>query len=455
MTPGDAPPNGGVLPSVRVNLLWVLNGRLFQLVLSFVVSIVVARYLGPDRLGVLGFAIAFAGLFTPLGVIGGELVVRDLSTLDEGQQQGHVLGSAALVGGISGFVTFGISVAFAAVFLRSNPTLFVATVLMSTPLMLSPVRAIEFWFEARLQGRYLTLATGIAASVSAMARLLLIVGHAGIVAFALVLAAEQFLAAILTVIYYWRDRDRPRRWSFTRQQAISFVRQSAPLLVAGLAIAFYMKVDQVMLGVLSSEHQAGLYAAVSRLSEASYFIPVAIAASFAPGVARARATDAGLYSAQVDRLLTVLAAAGSAIAIPLALVSVPLTVILLGPAFSGAGPVLAVHALSAIFIYLGVGSTVWMTNERLQSLYMWRTLGGAVLNVGLNFVLIPWLGALGAAIATLVAYAFASVFSNGLNRRTRPLLVRQLRALRPVPMVRLGLTEGATILRSLRSARSR
>ncbi len=440
----------GVAPTARSNLVWVLNGRIFQLVLSFVVTIAVARYLGPDELGVLGFAVAFAGLFLPLGLIGEELAVRDLAVA--GSSHRHVLGSAALVGGLTGFLAFLLAVVAAAVLFRANTVLFTATVLMSTPLLLSPFRAMDYWFEATLQGRHLTLARGGAAAVSGAARLLLIVAHAGLLAFVLVLAFEQVLATVLTVAFYWRDGRRPQKWEVTRERTVSLVRQSMPLLIANVAVAFYTRVDQVMLGALSSGLQSGIYAAVTRLSEASYFIPMAIAASFAPGLARARAEDQALYDAQIDRLLAVLATVGAVVAVPLAIISVPLTAILLGPAYDGAGPVLAVHALSAIFVFLGVAQSVWTTNERLQSLYMWRTIGGAALNIVLNLALIPLIGALGAAVATLVAYAFAAVFGNALDRRTRPMMRRQLRAMRPSRMMHVGVVELRSTVRSFRQS---
>ena len=59
---------------------------------------------------------------------------------------------------------------------------------------------------------------------------------------------------------------------------------------------------------------------------------------------------------------------------------------------------------------------------------MWRHIVGAVLNLGLNFVLIPHWGAAGAALATVLAFAVAHVFANAFNARTRPLFRLQMRA---------------------------
>ena len=58
---------------------------------------------------------------------------------------------------------------------------------------------------------------------------------------------------------------------------------------------------------------------------------------------------------------------------------------------------------SVIFVFLGVASSKWFIAEGLQKYSFYRTLAGAVLNVILNFILIPLYGIYGAAIATLVS----------------------------------------------------
>jgi PST family polysaccharide transporter len=57
-----------------------------------------------------------------------------------------------------------------------------------------------------------------------------------------------------------------------------------------------------------------------------------------------------------------------------------------------------------------------------------RTITGAVLNIGLNLILIPHYLSLGSAVATLIAQMFASVFANYFSKRTRPIFWLQIRS---------------------------
>ena len=67
------------LKIIVANTGWLTFEQLFRLGIGMIVSIVLARYLGPVKFGVLGYAsslIAFLGTFVYLGLSG--LVIRDL-----------------------------------------------------------------------------------------------------------------------------------------------------------------------------------------------------------------------------------------------------------------------------------------------------------------------------------------------------------------------------------------
>ena len=100
-------------------------------------------------------------------------------------------------------------------------------------------------------------------------------------------------------------------------------------------------------------------------------------------------------------------------------------------AYSGAAPVLAVHISASVFVFLGVAQSPWDLSRNMLKLSLYRTLAGAVINVLMNLYLIPRYSAMGAAIATVVAYAVSAVFANALSARTRPIFFMQLRSFLP------------------------
>ena len=107
----------------------------------------------------------------------------------------------------------------------------------------------------------------------------------------------------------------------------------------------------------------------------------------------------------------------------------PIVGVLLGREYAASAPVLAVHAWAGVFVALGVGQGVWNVCEGLTRLALARTLGGAAMNVVLNFILIPRFGAFGAAFATVVSYAVSAYILNAFDSRTRVIFRMQTEAM--------------------------
>jgi O-antigen/teichoic acid export membrane protein len=63
-----------------------------------------------------------------------------------------------------------------------------------------------------------------------------------------------------------------------------------------------------------------------------------------------------------------------------------------------------------VFVFLGAANSQYLIAEGYVKLTFWRTGFGAVVNIVLNLILIPKMGMMGAAIATLIAYAGSAFF---------------------------------------------
>ena len=68
---------------------------------------------------------------------------------------------------------------------------------------------------------------------------------------------------------------------------------------------------------------------------------------------------------------------------------------------------------------MGVATGPWLLSERLSAIFMQKTIFGAVINLILNFALVPRWHGLGAAIATVIAYFSATFLWHLVDPRTR------------------------------------
>ncbi len=410
------------------NLGWLLAERAVRLVLGAVVGFFVARHLGPVRLGSLSYCLALVTLATSLVSLGMDAVLKRELLQAPGGAPG-LLASGAVLRLLAGLVGFGVlllaGLTGAVGTGEESRLLVIFGLMLFQPALLVP----DLWLQAHLRAKYSVWAQTGALAVGAALRIYLITTQAPLAAFAWAAVIEAALVAVgINLLarraglgFSWREASGPvmRR----------LVAESWLLMFAGLAIVLYMKIDEVMLRLLAGPAAVGVYAAATRLSEIWYFLPVALASSLLPALLRARERGAGDYRARLQQYYDLNAAVGYALSVPIALAAPWIVWVTYGEAFTAAGPILAVHIWSSIFVFIGVARGQWLVNERLQVFYLLATLTGAAVNIALNFYLIPRWGGLGAAYATVVAYAVAGWLASYLHPAVRDTAGMQSRAL--------------------------
>jgi O-antigen/teichoic acid export membrane protein len=185
----------------------------------------------------------------------------------------------------------------------------------------------------------------------------------------------------------------------------------------------------MLLRELTDERQLGLYSAILPLSQALHMIPMTVCSSLFPGMARLHREQPERYKRRVLQLFTLMAWGGLAISAVLALSAHWLVGLLLGPGFADAVRVLRWHALTNVFVFLGVAQSIMIVNDRTSHVSLIKTLSGAAASVALNMMLVPRWGAVGAAWAAAGSYFVAAVLTNAFV--ARPALSLQLKAFWP------------------------
>ena len=111
-----------------------------------------------------------------------------------------------------------------------------------------------------------------------------------------------------------------------------------------------------------------------------------------------------------------------------ALLSPFLVGLLFGEQYAAAVPVVQVAALSLPGMFLGVALGPWVVNEGLMKFSMIRALTGAAVSVGMNLMLLPKLGIIGAALSLVAAQFASNVLVLAFFKQTRRASQLQLEA---------------------------
>ncbi len=406
------------LRKVLINTIWLLGDKIIRMGMGLLVGVWIARYLGPEQFGLLNYALAFVALFgalSPLGLQG--ILVRNI--VREPNDAQCLISTAIymqLIGGLCAFLA-----CVAAVYiLRSDDRLTVVVVsIVGAGLIFKATDPIRYWFEAKVLSRHVVLMENSVFLIMVAIRVALVISKAPLLAFVWMFVLEAAMVSAGLIAIYKDKVFAAKGLSASIDRAMSLLRESWPLILSGFAIMLYMRIDQVMIGGMLDSHSVGLYSAAIRISEIWYFIPLAIVSSVSPSLIEARKTSAPLYQARLERIYCLLFLLSLTAALCITLFSDRLVLLLYGPLYAEAAKVLSIHVWAGIFVAMGVANSQWLIFEGLLKYATVNTIIGALVNVALNYFLIPVWGIQGAAIATFIAQASSAYIMLGVRKETR------------------------------------
>lgn len=405
-----------------LNSAWMMADNVVARGLGILVTVVVARYLGPEDFGMYAYVMSMVALFAVIGQMGLDgLLIREL--LDEPQKQSETLGVAFAIRGV-GFALAALALLMFGLLMPGNLAqerwLFV---LASLAVAMQPVSAVlSNWFRSRVEARYAVVSNFAGAVAGGAFKVGAVLAGSGVVA----VGMGQTLGVatgtiVLIVMFLRRGGPTPNTWSFSWARARTMLGEGAMIFVGSIFAVIYLKIDQVMLRAMQGPEAVGVYSIASLLSEALYFIPAAIVGTAFPRLVQLNAGNPEAFAERLQDVFDILAAAALIVLVGLFALG-PLSIDLaMGPSYSAAVPIFLIHVLSLPFIFLRQGFSRWVIIKNMARFSMITQGAGALLNVGLNLALIPQFGGMGAAVATLLSYAAASYFALLISPVTRPI----------------------------------
>lgn len=416
------------LLAILSNTGWLFADKILRMGVGLFVGVWIARYLGPEQFGLWNFAIAFVALFGAFATLGlDSIVVREL--VKNPERQNELLGTAfvlKLIGALIALILTMVAISF----VRSGETLTLWLVAISAAgFIFQSLNVIDFYFQANVKSRYTVYAANAAFILMTLAKVVLLISSAPLIAFAWVGLGEVALTSLFLLLAYRVNHHHIREWLYSNSAAKELLKHSWPLILSGLAIMIYIRIDQIMIGQMLGDEAVGYFSAAVRLSEIWYFIPMAIVSSIYPSLIVAKQRSHLLYMRRFQQLLNLIVRLALVIVIPITFLSDWLVVTIFGSTYLAAGSVLAIHIWGGIFVFIGVAGGQWYLVENFQKIAFYKALFGAAINVSANFILIPLMGIVGAAISTVISLIAADFIFDSLVTKTRVLFRMKMKAL--------------------------
>lgn len=188
-----------------------------------------------------------------------------------------------------------------------------------------------------------------------------------------------------------------------------WIKESGLMVFIGAMFMLITKMDMIMLNILSTNELVGLYAAAANLSLVITMVQFSVNSVISSEVARLYAlNDLGSLQRMITRTSQIVVLVSLTVALVF-LFAGRFILSLYGDEFTASYELLLVLTVSAGFNASSgpVGAILMMTGHELYAARI--VASGVLLNILANLILIPMLGALGAAIAALIATVFWNV----------------------------------------------
>jgi len=418
-----------------LNTSWLFAEKIFRMIVGLVVGIWVARYLGPSKYGVLSYAQSFVGLFSAIATLGLDgIVVRELVKYPEKEKE--LLGTAfilKLFGAVLTLIVIYIAIHFTSNDVYTNRLIFI----IASAVIFQSFNVIDMYFQAKVMSKYAVFANSFSLLLSSFVKIMLIINDAPLIAFAWVVLFDSFVMVSGYIYWYFKVKKEffLRKIKFNLELAKSLLKDSWPLILSGMVIAMYMRIDQVMIKEMLDNKAVGNYAAAVRLSEAWYFIPMVISSSLFPAIINAKKQSEELYYARLQRLYDLMVWLAIAIALPMTFLSDWVVNLLYGSQYSEAGSVLKIHIWAGLVVALGLVRGRWIISENLQKYTPIYLVTGLIVNIVLNYYFIQIYGIKGAAYATLFAQSAGSLIASSFFKKTRISFMMMINSMFIIPSI--------------------
>jgi O-antigen/teichoic acid export membrane protein len=374
-------------------------GEVVAKLASVAFYVALARQLGEGGFGDFMFALSFTTLLLLASGFGTEELVarevaRDRSRLD------HYLSNALAVKVASSIALLALAAVFVNLFGYSADAR-VAVYLVGAGVAVENLgRTLGSVFQATERMELLSISLIAQRVVVAGAGIAVLAAGGGIVDVSLIFLGGSLLGLAIAAFVMHRYVARPRM-AVDRSRWVPILRAGVPIGLVTMLLTVLLKVDQVLLSVLEGgdNSEVGFYGAAFRLVEATMFISWSFTAAFLPWVAHRGPDEAERLRQGYELALKGLSGVLVPIGVAFVILAAPLVELFYGEAFEAAVEPLRWLGVTAVFYGLNLlASTLLVARDRPLDFARICAIV-VVLNLALNLVLIPPLGATGAAIA--------------------------------------------------------
>lgn len=341
-----------------------------SIIFGFAVTFFVARALGPERYGIIGFAIAFAGFFTALGELG--FASAHLKRISENKDIGKCIGTffsirvvLTILLAVVALITVFVIKTFKGGFETRTHELVVYIFLISLVLK-NILYTITLTFDGKIQTAKSQLVEFIMMLINALASIFIAIVMPNVV----LLAGASLIStivALVVAVYLFRGYPIERPTVSSMKNYVFF---AAPLAIVAIIRPFYYHLDTLLVQFFNSSVSVGYYYGAQKLPNFILLISDAILiillASISKLYTKGDMTGVRNLCARSERYLSLIV---NPLIMFLIVFARPIIETLLGSQYLMSAPIMQLLLIKSLFLTIGRPASVLMVGIGRTKLY--------------------------------------------------------------------------------------
>lgn len=410
------------------NASWIIVCRVVQSIVALIIGMITARYLGPSNYGLLNYANSVVAFVVPLAQLGLRNVLVE-EIVSKPEREGKTLGTALVMSVASSLLCIVGCMAFVSIANAGERDTLAVCALYSISLIFQMTEMIQYWYQAKLLSKYTSVVSLVAYAVVSVYKIFLLVTGKNIYWFAASYTFDFLIISAVLIFLYKKLGNQKLAFSFPLAKQL-FAR-SKYYIVSNMMVTVFAQTDKIMIKLMLGNTENGYYSTAVACASMASFVFVAIIDSLRPVIFASKKVDYKKFEDNMSLLYSIILYMGLAQSLVLTFFARPIVNLLYGQAYLGAIPLLQIITWYSAFAYMGSVRNIWMLAEEKQR-YLWIiNLSGAVINVAGNLILIPCIGAAGAAVASVLTQFFTNFLLCYIMKPIRPTFRLICRAINP------------------------
>ena len=408
--------------SFKINLSWLIFDKFFRATINILLSIILARSLGPESFGILNYLLAFLFLFTSLSSLGMNPILVNQIIKNKDRNNHITIMNAYYFRFIFSLFNYLIFI-FLINILNKNQIYLNYSLIIGIGIIFKSCEVFFSYFEAKSLSKYIVISQLVGLISSAIIVFYVINKNLDYIYIYYALILDIILVFILINTFYYLKIST----FFIRINLLvlkNIILKSFPVLISSLSIILYMRIDQIMINAIVDEYNLGVYSVSVRYIEIFHFIPKIIMISLLPILLLSKK-----YNLDLLKLNSVIFKLSLILMIFVFLSSDFLIPFIFSDIYIDSVATTKILSFSIIFVFFGVTNEHWYVSNNLQKYYAIYVFLGALTNALLNYILISKFGIEGAAYATIITYFLIIFIFDYLNKKTRNLLKIKFKSL--------------------------